>query len=259
MTVPGSLPTMKDHGPTGTGQHGGTPQQGECEAVFGRRTRTPDEGAQDEGTQPQPREEVAEVFDGRPEFGPYDLDEAPDDGWIRLDFGSLRLPVPDGAQLQVEVDSSGPVRAVHLMTGLGQFTISAFAAPRSGGLWREVAPELMSRLQADGARVGQVAGEWGEEIEARTEQGVLHFLAVDGPRWMLRGIAAGTAEHADARTALLRDVVRQTVVVRGREPLPVRSPLPLLLPEPLGEQLKQATAELLQTTADGRGDTAQEG
>jgi Protein of unknown function (DUF3710) len=197
--------------------------------------------------------------DGGPAFGPYDADEAPDDGWIRLDLGSLRLPVPEGAQLQVEVDSSGPVRAVHLMTGLGRFTITAYAAPRSGGLWREVAPELVSWLQTHEARVGRVAGEWGEEIEAVTEQGVLRFLAVDGPRWMLRGVAVGTAEHADARTALLRDVIRQTVVVRGLEPLPVRSPLPLQLPGPLGEQLKQATAELVNAAADGGGDITQRG
>jgi Protein of unknown function (DUF3710) len=192
------------------------------------------------------------AIDEGPAFGPYDVDEAPDDGWIRLDLGSLRLPVPEGAQLQVEVDRSGPVRAVHLMTGLGQFTITAFAAPRSGGLWREVAPELVTRLRADGARVGRSAGEWGEEIEAVTEQGVLRFLAVDGPRWMLRGVASGPAEHAQARTALLREVVRQTVVVRGSEPLPVRSPLPLQLPGPLDEQLKQATAELV-NAASGAG------
>ncbi|HSZ28250.1 MAG TPA: DUF3710 domain-containing protein [Pseudonocardiaceae bacterium] len=200
-----------------------------------------------------------DVADGGPASGPYDVDEAPDDGWIRLDLGSLRLPVPEGAQLQVEVDSSGPVRAVHLMTGLGRFTVTAYAAPRSGGLWREVAPELVSWLHANEARVGRVAGEWGEEIEAVTEQGVLRFLAVDGPRWMLRGVAVGTAEHVDARIALLRDVIRQTVVVRGLEPLPVRSPLPLQLPGPLGEQLKQATAELVNAAADGGGDTTQRG
>jgi len=228
--------------------------------VFGRRARA------HVRAQLQPRaealdgasEEVPEnVMDSGPAFGPYDVDEAPDDEWIRLDLGSLRLPVPEGAHLQVEVDSSGPVRAVHLMTSLGQFTITAFAAPRSGGLWREVAPELVSRLRADGARVGRATGEWGEEIEAVTEQGVLRFLAVDGPRWMLRGVAAGPAEHADARTTLLRDVIRQTVVVRGLEPLPVRSPLPLQLPGPLGEQLKQATAELVDAAADGGGDTTQ--
>src|SRR5262249_45371151 len=79
--------------------------------------------------------------------------------------------------------------------------------------------------------------------------GVLRFLAVDGPRWMLRGVATGPADGVQARIALLRDVVRQTVVVRGSEPLPVRSPLPLRLPGPLSEQLKQATAELANSTA----------
>ena len=218
--------------------------------MFGRRHRA------QTGPQPQRRGADTGVPDDGPEDnsdigGPFDADEVPDDGWIRLDLGSLRLPVPDGAQLQVEVDRSGPVRAVHLITDLGQFTITAFAAPRSGGLWREVAPELVTRLRGDGARVGQAAGEWGQEVEAVTEQGVLRFLAVDGPRWMLRGVAAGPAEHAEARATLLRDVIRQTVVVRGPEPLPVRSPLPLQLPGPLGEQLKQATAELVNTAADG--------
>lgn len=219
--------------------------------MFGRRSKT--QTRAHPGARPQPDDEGVEVSDDVPDdgtdaraaCGPYDVDEAPEDGWVRLDLGSLRLPVPEGAQLQVEVDSSGPVRAVHLMTGLGQFTITAFAAPRSGGLWREVAPELVSRLRAEGAQVEQAAGEWGEEIEAVTGQGVLRFLAVDGPRWMLRGVAAGPAEHAPARAVLLRDVIRQTVVVRGLEPLPVRSPLPLQLPGLLGEQLRQATAELV--------------
>ena len=217
--------------------------------MFGRRLKA-------QALKAQRRGEDTEVPDGvsagvGERLGPYDVAEAPDDGRLRLDLGSLRLPVPQGAQLQVEVDKSGPVRAVHLMTELGQVTITAFAAPRSGGLWREVCRELVTRLRADGARVGRAAGEWGEEIEAVTAQGVLRFLAVDGPRWMLRGVAVGPAEHADARTALLRDVVREAVVVRGPEPLPVRSPLPLQLPGSLAEQLKQAAAEQDNATTGG--------
>jgi hypothetical protein len=218
--------------------------------VFGRRLKAQALKAQRRGEDTEVPEGVSERVNER--LGPYDVAEAPDDGRLRLDLGSLRLPVPQGAQLQVEVDRSGPVRAVHLMTELGQVTITAFAAPRSGGLWREVCRELVIRLRADGARVGRAAGEWGEEIEAVTAQGVLRFLAVDGPRWMLRGVAVGSAEHADARTALLRDVVREAVVVRGPEPLPVRSPLPLQLPGSLAEQLKQAAAE--QDTAITGGD-----
>jgi hypothetical protein len=227
--------------------------------VFGRRHRA-QPGVHSE-TQPQRHDEETELAervldrepDGAPSistFGPYDADAQPDDRLVRLDLGSLRLPVPEGAQLQIEVEPSGPIRAVHLTTELGQITLSAFAAPRSGGLWREVVPELVTKLRADGAQVGKAAGEWGDEVEAVTEHGVMRFLAVDGPRWMLRGVAAGPADRAQARTELLRDVVRQTVVVRGGEPLPVRSPLPLQLPGALGEQLRQATAELVNAAAD---------
>jgi hypothetical protein len=225
--------------------------------VFGRRRKAPARKAQRRGADTEVPDSV--LVGAAERLGPYDVAEAPDDGRIRLDLGSLRLPVPQGAQLQVEVDRSGPVRAVHLMTGLGQVTVTAFAAPRSGGLWREVCRELVTRLRADGARVGRAAGEWGEEIEAVTAQGVLRFLAVDGPRWMLRGVAVGPAEHADARTALLRDVIREAVVVRGPEPLPVRSPLPLQLPGPLAEQLKQATAKQGDTTTGDNGDVGGDG
>jgi hypothetical protein len=201
--------------------------------VFGRRRRAQQEPPGADADEPAEQE--------RTTFGPYDAGDAPQDGRTRLDLGSLRLPVPEGAQLQVEVDKAGPVRAVHLMTGVGQITVTAFAAPRTGALWPEVSRELVGRLRADGARVSRTAGEWGEEIDAVTVHGVLRFLAVDGPRWMLRGAAAGSAEHAQARVLLLRDVVRETVVVRGPEPMPVRTPLPLHLPGPLADQLKQVT------------------
>lgn len=232
--------------------------------MFGRRQRSQVPAQAEAQSTPQGEQvEVLpdNVIDGGPEgpdggsgstgSGPYDADAHPEDRVARLDLGSLRLPVPEGAQLQVEMEPSGPVRAVHLLTDLGQITLTAFAAPRSGGLWREVVPELETKLRSDGAQVGRAAGEWGEEVEAVTEHGVMRFLAVDGPRWMLRGVAAGSTEGAQARTQLLRDVVRHTVVVRGGEPLPVRSPLPLQLPEALAEHLRQATAELANAAAEG--------
>lgn len=212
--------------------------------MFGRRRRAQPEPPGDDTAEPSEHDDET----GR--SGPYDSAEPPADDRNRLDLGSLRLPVPEGAQLQVEVDKAGPVRAVHLMTGVGQITVTAFAAPRTAGLWGEVARELVAALRRDGATVRREPGEWGEEIQAVTPQGVLRFLAVDGPRWLLRGVAAGTAEQADARTTLLRDVVRETVVVRGPEPMPVRSPLPLQLPGPLADQIKRATA--------GRGDSSGE-
>jgi hypothetical protein len=209
--------------------------------VFGRRRKAQSEQSEEDFAADSDRADDGAAEDDL--AGPYDEDEAPEDDVNRLDLGSMRLPIPDGAQLQVEVDKSGPVRAVHLITGVGQLTVTVFAAPRSGGLWREVSKELVGRLRADGAQVARVRGEWGDEIDAVTAQGLMRFLAVEGPRWMLRGVAVGPDERVEDRVALLREVVRETVVVRGSEPMPVRSQLPLQLPEPLAQQLKQATAD----------------
>ncbi|MBV9847027.1 MAG: DUF3710 domain-containing protein [Kutzneria sp.] len=184
--------------------------------------------------------EEAPPVDERPAGGPYDVAEAPEDGKTRLDLGSVRVPVPDGAQLQVEVDPSGPVRAVHLVTPIGQFTVSAYAAPRSGGLWREICAELLEQLRGDGARVIREGGVWGEELAASANDISLRFVGVDGDRWMLRGVVAGPSEHAAAAGTVLRDVVGDTVVVRGLNPLPVRTPLPVELPPAIAQHIEQA-------------------
>lgn len=174
------------------------------------------------------------------EFGPYDEEDAPDDGLARLDLGSLRLPVPDGAQLQVEMDPAGPVRAVHVITLNGQFTVNAYAAPRSGGLWEEVCGELATQLRGDGAAVHSEAGDWGQELVAALGQVSLRFIGVNGSRWMLRGVVAGPPDRARASAAALRDMLRDTIVVRGPLPMPVRTPLPIDLPEAIAEHIAQA-------------------
>ncbi|KAA2254945.1 DUF3710 domain-containing protein [Solihabitans fulvus] len=175
--------------------------------------------------------------------GPYDEPEAPNDGLSRLDLGSIRVAVPEGAQLQVEMDPSGAVRAVHLITTGGQLTVSAFAAPKTGGLWREVSEELATQLRDDGAKVVRERGEWGDELSARANNAALRFVGVDGPRWMLRGVAAGPEELADSTADALRDLVRNTVVVRGNQPMPVRTPLPIELPDAIAKHIAQAQAE----------------
>ncbi|HWO66392.1 MAG TPA: DUF3710 domain-containing protein, partial [Umezawaea sp.] len=140
--------------------------------------------------------------------GPYDEPEAPKDNVNRLDLGSVRLPVPDGVQLQVEMDPAGAVRAVHLLTPAGQLTVSAFAAPRSGGLWKEVGAELITQLKEDGARINRENGQWGEEITARNSGVHLRFVGVDGPRWLLRGVAAGPEEQAPVIAEALYELLR---------------------------------------------------
>jgi Protein of unknown function (DUF3710) len=177
------------------------------------------------------------------ELGPYDEADAPDDEVSRLDLGSVRLPVPDGAQLQVEMDPAGPVRAVHIVTPYGQVTVNAYAAPRSGGLWEEVCGELAEQLRGDGAAVHSEAGDWGQELVAALGEVSLRFIGVDGPRWMLRGVVAGPPDRARAGSTALRDLLRDTVVVRGEAPMPVRTPLPIELPDAIAEHIAQVQGE----------------
>ncbi|MFI9006180.1 DUF3710 domain-containing protein [Actinosynnema sp. NPDC053489] len=208
--------------------------------MFGRRRKRGRHSANRGTAQPDVE------FDGVGEVdedGPFDSTRAPDDGLNRLDLGSIRLPVPDGAQLQVEMDPAGAVRAVHLLTTVGQLTVSAFAAPKSDRLWPEVSGEMIAQFKNDGFRILRENGEWGEEIAARNNEVHLRVVGVDGPRWMLRGIAAAPTEEQSARaTDALYELLRYTVVVRGEQAMPVRTPLPIELPEAIARHI-QAQAQ----------------
>jgi hypothetical protein len=208
--------------------------------LFGRRKRAEEEDYEDSYEEPRESNDEDPEFEGDlfEYAGPHDAEEAPDDGLNRLDLGSIRLPVPDGAQLQVEVDENKSVRAVHVITPVGQLTVNAYAAPRSGGLWREVSTELAEQLNADGATVRTAKGEWGLELMAALGEVSLRFVGVDGPRWMLRGVVAGPPEVAEQSAHALYDLVRGTVVARGTQPMPVRTPLVLELPPAIAQHIQ---------------------
>ncbi|ASU79503.1 DUF3710 domain-containing protein [Actinopolyspora erythraea] len=204
--------------------------------MFGWRRR---DGREDDAGGSEIGKDHHGEVDSVPEGGPYDRQEAPHDEVERLDLGSVRLPVPENSQLQVEVDPAGPVRAVHLLTPSGRLTVSAFAAPRTGDLWQEVRQELVEQLRSDGAEVRHEQGIWGAEIVADTDRTSLRFVGVDGPRWLLRGVAASPSEDLDACTKLLYAVIDETVVDRGTEPMPVRTPLPIELPEEIAQHIQR--------------------
>ncbi len=209
--------------------------------LFGRRRRQDDLDEDYESGEPVDDGEYevigGDLFDGA---GPWDEEDAPEDGLNRIDLGSVRLPVPEGAQLQVEMDPAGPVKAVHVVTSVGQLTVTAYAAPRSGGLWHEVSTELAEQLRSDGATVRSTTGEWGLELLAALGDVSLRFVGVDGPRWMLRGVVAGPPDRLDNSAAALYELVRGTVVVRGTQPMPVRSPLPIELPAAIAQHIQDA-------------------
>ncbi len=176
--------------------------------------------------------------------GPYDIAEAPDDSVARMDLGSVQVPVPEGAQVQVEMDQeTHNVRAVHVVTAHGQATISAYAAPRTGSLWPDVAGELAEQLRSDGATVRRLRGVWGMELSVRMGDTALFFVGVDGPRWMLRGVIAGPQNVAEGAPEMLRALVRGTVVNRGDGPMPVRNPLPITLPPAIADHIAARQGE----------------
>jgi hypothetical protein len=176
--------------------------------------------------------------------GPFDIEDFDDPAAAeagRLDLGSVLLPMPTSAQLQVELTDSGIPSAIWVVTPNGRFTIAAYAAPKTSGLWREVAGELADSLRNDGAAVSIQDGRWGREVVG-TATGVVRFIGIDGYRWMIRCVVNGSAETIDALTEEAREALVDTVVRRGDTPLPVRTPLQVQLPEPMATQLREAAA-----------------
>lgn len=127
--------------------------------AFGRRRG----GKENKDTQPEPAPEAAEAADeagaGLELEGPFDVNDFDDPATAevaRLDLGSVLLPLPAGGQMQVELTQDGVPSAVWVVTANGRFTIAAYAAPKSEGLWRQVAGELADSLRRDAAQVSIV-------------------------------------------------------------------------------------------------------
>ncbi|WP_099041644.1 DUF3710 domain-containing protein [Mycobacterium neglectum] len=182
--------------------------------------------------------------------GPFDIDDFDDPSAAtegRLDLGSVLIPLPEAGQVQVELTQQGVPSAVWVVTPNGRFTVAAYAAPKSAGLWREVATELADSLRKDATEVAIKDGPWGREVVGAAPSGgaggVVRFIGVDGYRWMIRCVVNGPEETADALATQARDALAETVVRRGDTPLPVRTPLPVELPEPMANQLRAAAEQ----------------
>lgn len=225
--------------------------------AFGKRKRK-DDVSDDLGEQVDKVDQIDEQqATGEPEGadleGPFDIEDFDDPAVAatgRLDLGSVLIPLPEAGQVQVELTQQGVPSAVWILTPHGRFTVAAYAAPKSGSLWREVASELAESLRRDGARVSIQDGPWGREVAgvaAMTTQpgqfGLVRFIGVDGYRWMIRCVVNGPQEHIDALVAEAREALADTVVRRGDTPLPVRTPLPVELPEPMANQLRAAAEQ----------------
>jgi hypothetical protein len=213
-------------------------------------------GKRKDGDDASDPDDVIAMEDDVDDFeGPFDIDDFDDPstaGMARLDLGSVLIPMPEAGQVQVELTEMGVPSAVWVVTPNGRFTVAAYAAPKTAGLWREVAAELADSLRKDVPKVSIEDGPWGREVVgiAKAEQdqppGVVRFIGVDGYRWMIRCVVNGPQDKIAALAAEARNALADTVVRRGETPLPVRTPLEVQLPEPMAAQLRAAAEESAQ-------------
>ncbi len=183
--------------------------------------------------------------------GPFDLVEVPT---IRpyVDFGGIKVAPREGLQLRLEVDERAKrVVAVTLDYQGSLLQVQAFSAPKTTGLWNKVRGEIAAQLSSQGARVQEAEGVLGAELVAVTpvpaDQGggerTVRFIAVDGPRWMLRGVIMGAAaDDAQAREGVI-ELFRDMVVVRGDQPMPPSELLALQVPAGVAQNTAQSPAQ----------------
>lgn len=172
-----------------------------------------------------------------PTTGPFDVRDAPDDDVERVDLGALQIPVSEVFEIRVEVNEVQQVIAATLAGPDGTMQLGVFAAPRNEGIWDEVRAEIVESLSGQArAEAAEQDGPFGPEVVgAVPEDGgkgsvPVRFVGIDGPRWFLRAMFAGPVAADPSAAATFVDALRQVVVVRGTEPLPVREPVPLQLP-----------------------------
>ena len=167
--------------------------------------------------------------------GPFDERDAPTDDIPRVDLGALLVPVNAGLDVRLEVNEQQQVIAVTVASGDGSMQIGVYAAPRNEGIWDDVRSEIADSMRSQkGSPTERASGAFGVELTGTIpgEGGrvPVRFIGVDGPRWFLRALLAG-APADPARAARFEDLLRNVIVVRGTDPLPVREPVPLHLPK----------------------------
>jgi hypothetical protein len=187
--------------------------------------------------EPAEEEESGPAEPPRAEGGPWDAAE-PHPQRERVDLGSLRVPVGPEHEIQlVMAEQHGAW--VTVKHGESEMQIQAFAAARNSALWDDVRAEIEAEVRGAGGGSEESDGSFGVELMAHVpaEPGqpasglrLVRFVGIDGPRWFVRGLFTGPATAGGEAAALLEEVLRDIVVVRGEHPVPPRDILELRLP-----------------------------
>lgn len=167
--------------------------------------------------------------------GPWDeSDDYPE--MPRVDLGGILVPQSDQVRIQVQADqSTGAVNLVSLVTDTSAVQVQPYAAPRSGDMWSQVRGQIRSQINSSGGLVEETSGSFGVELRAQVsgQDGTAQparFCGIEGPRWFVRLVFLGQAARDEQAAQQLEDVVRQVVVVRGDQAMPMGNALPLRLP-----------------------------
>ena len=192
--------------------------------------------------------------DERPE-GPFDIAEVETRDFSKgyMDLGAIKVPMRKKVSYRLEQEQAKQkvfaVSAVHENSTL---QIQAFAAPRSGGQWDEIRQEMYDQNKtAKGASVTIEEGEFGDELliripaelpDGRKGERIARFLGIDGPRWMIRAMIMGKAALNKNEADMLYEILKNTVIDRGDEPLPARQMLELTPPENVQAAMREAAA-----------------
>lgn len=209
-------------------------------------------GQQDSDTAPDAAEagtdegdDAAAVTRPKPERpnGPWDADEVDledqENRRGRLDLGALLLKGRAALQIRIDVDQqTRRVRSVTFMQEGSAMQLQAFAAPRSTGIWDDVLQEIAADSTRRGGVATKLPGPYGTELKvvipAKTPDGkpatqASRIVGIDGPRWLLRASFLGAAIDPDL-AGDLDAVLRDTIVVRGQDPMAPRDMLKLEVP-----------------------------
>jgi hypothetical protein len=167
--------------------------------------------------------------------GPYDVRDRPEDDVARVDLGGLLMPAASGFELRLDIGENQQVLSVTLANSSGHMQIGLFAAPRTQGIWDEVRTEIAESASSQGGAVrDREDGPFGTEligtlkVDGRATP--VRFIGIDGPRWFLRAMIVGAVAKDAVKARPLEAALRNIVVVRGSDPLPVREQVPLQMP-----------------------------
>jgi Protein of unknown function (DUF3710) len=188
--------------------------------------------ADEEAGSPEPRAE-----------GPFDSTEVDADvleAEDRINLGALVITGQPGMELRLQVDEqSGQVQAILLVLEDSALELRAFAAPKKTGIWSEVRREIAAEASRMGGTATETEGPFGTELvlvvpvedpDGQIFSQTSRVIGVDGPRWLLRATVLGRAAVEPDAAPPMEETLRNTIVVRGNEPMAVRESLPLQLP-----------------------------